>query len=319
MKFTTPAILLATILAGHAPAQTSPAGTPTTAPTPSRAPAQPPATNDLSGPKVAQPSAGLTLVKKNFNGGLDRITQPVEEAAVAILPLSDDERAKVNTIIVQRAAVVDKGIRESVPLLLRIQGIREEGITTDRQSAIRDLDKKIPILRDRDPFRAELRLAMGAENAAKFDALINDYTRAAIADAIAKAKADGKKGNAFLMSLGESLRNVGMEIQQSYDRIIKEGTDKLDRAIEIIQPTPEQEGAVRNLANDFAQKSLANPTAAQRAEFFKTLMAMLTIPQRERLVRELYGPITAEAVPAGEDKKDAPKTGGPITPAPPGK
>lgn len=250
--------------------------------------------DDLSGPKVEKPKATYTLVKTGFNGKLERITQPIEEATLAILPLSPEEREKVDRILVARAATVDKGIKGSVPIILRIQGVREEGITTDRQAAIRELNEKLPILRDRDGFRAELRLVLTAENAARFDAVMSEYVRAATLQASADAKAEGRKGNPFLMSLGESLRLVGLEVQQSFDRIVKDGTDKTDRLIEVIQPTAEQEGAIRNLITDFGQKTQLNPSPAQRSAFVKDLMKLLTVKQREVLVTEWYSAATPD-------------------------
>lgn len=277
-------------------------------------PPAPPETkpDDLSGPKVEKPKVTYTLVKTGFNGKLERITQPIEEATLAILPLSPEEREKVDRILVARAATVDKGIKGSVPVILRIQGVREEGITTDRQAAIRELNEKLPILRDRDAFRAELRLALTAENAARFDAVMSEYVRAATLQASADAKAEGRKGNPFLMSLGESLRLVGLEVQQSFDRIVKEGTDKTDHLIEIIQPTAEQEGAIRNLITDFGQKTQLNPSPAQRSAFVKDLMKLLTVKQREVLVTEWYGAATAE-----KPQEAAPQEAKPATP--PGK
>ncbi len=257
---------------------------------------------DLSGPKVEKPKPTYTLVKVGLNGKLDRITQPVEEATIAILPLSEDERAKVTKIIADRAAAVDKGVRNSAQFILRIQGIREDGITTDRQAAIRELNEKLPMLRDRDAYRSELRLALSAENAQRFDAVIGEYLKATTLQASADAKAEGRKGNPFLMSLGEGLRNVGLEIQQSFDRIVKEGTDKTDHLMEVVKPTPEQEGAIRNLITDFGQKTQLNPTPAQRGEFFKNLLKLLTIKQREALVADLYG---ADAASTPEEPKPA--------------
>jgi hypothetical protein len=251
--------------------------------------AQAPAPSDsLSGPKVVEKEPAPSLVKRGFDGRLERVVQPVEEAAVAVLPLSEEERAMASEVILRRAAIIDKGIRESVPVLLRIQGIREEGITPDRQAAIRELDKKLPMLRDREEFRSALRGAMSTEHAAMFDAVVNEYSRAAIADASATAKAEGRKGNPFAMSVGESLRNVGVEIQQSYDRVIADGTRRLDRAMEIIQPTPEQEGKLRNLATEFGQKTLANPTPIQRAQFVREFMKLLTHEQRQRVATEFF-------------------------------
>ena len=294
------AVAVAMASGGVVLAQTTPpatAPTPTTPSTPTAPTPAPAATPDgkadpLGGPKVEQEAPKYSLVKTGFNGKLERITQPVEEATLAVLPLNAEEKAKVDAILVKRAAEIDKGIRESVPVLLRIQGVREEGLTTDRQAAIRELDKKLPMLRDRDAYRAEVRLALTPENAQRFELVMNEYMRAATMQASADAKAEGRKGNPFLMSVGESLRNVGLEVQQSYDRIVKEGTDKVERLIEIVQPTPEQEGAIRNLVTDFGQKSQMNPTPAQRGEFFKKLMGMLTIKQREALVGELYGKVT---------------------------
>ncbi|MFO0830340.1 MAG: hypothetical protein U0637_00720 [Phycisphaerales bacterium] len=261
----------------------------------------------MAGPRVEAPEAKYTIVKAGLNGKLERITQPVEEAALAVLPLSAEERTKINKIVLDRAAAIDKGLRASVPVLLRIQGIREEGMTTDRQSAIRELKEKAPVLGDRDAYRSEIRLALSADNAKRFDAVVAEYMRAATMQNSADAKAEGRKGNAFLMLVVEGLRNTGMEVQQSFDRIVKEGTDRTDRLIELVKPTPEQEGKIRDWVRDYGERTKLNPTPQQRADFFKGLMRLLTIPQREALVADLYGSLDGAGAQPGEKPEPKPE------------
>jgi hypothetical protein len=243
----------------------------------------------MSGPKVQISATRPSLLKATMSGTMERITQPVEEAALAIMPLTEEERTKTTEIVLKRAGEVDRGVRDSIPLLLRIQGIREEGITPDRQNAIRELDKKLPLLRDRDAYRAGIRKALSAEHATMFDAIVDEYMRAGVADATKTARAEGRKGNPFLMSVGESLRVVGVELQQSFDRIVEDGQRRVDDVITIVQPTAEQESRLREIFRAFGEQSQQKPTPAQRAQLYRDLTATLSVEQREKLWRELYG------------------------------
>lgn len=240
----------------------------------------------LAGPKVSEvaDASGRSLVERDFNGSLVRLETTAEEAAVECLDLSEAERAAAQNIFLDRARVIDGVVADNIPLLLRLQGIRENGLTPDRAQALRELGAKLGSgfrpgsLRDRvakvlePPHRESFLGLVRAYN----DAIIDEELKAT--PGLARPKA----------TVRVALQSLGGELRRSYDRRIAEGTQRLDRALEVIQPTPEQESKIRNLALDFAQQSLGKPTQAQRLDFFRKVSKELTPEQRRRLVWEFY-------------------------------
>jgi hypothetical protein len=59
--------------------------------------------------------------------------------------------------------------------------------------------------------------------------------------------------------------------------------------ITIVQPTAEQESRLREIFRAFGEQSQQKPTPAQRAQLYRDLTATLSVEQREKLWRELYG------------------------------
>ena len=100
----------------------------------------------LSGPKVTQSTTAATLVQRDFNGRLERIETRPEAAAIALLALTDEERAAVDAFLVQRAAAVTAALFEHMDLFLEIQSARQSGDMEGARPLMRQLREKVPAL-----------------------------------------------------------------------------------------------------------------------------------------------------------------------------
>lgn len=246
--------------------------------------------NPLSGPKVESPAEKPTLVQRDFNGWIKTLDEPAEEAALRLLPLSDDERAKTDAVIRERAAILDGVIRDNLVLLLRIQGLRLEGeAKEDATAALRELAEKLRPLRERGAAKEEIAGKLSAENAAKFRSLFDEYWRSVIEEAVADAKKEDPDVRPGAVVAKERLKAIGAEIKRSYDHQIAARQGELDALIKSLGLTGEQEGKIRNMTTDYFQKTAGKPTPDQRREFFRALMKELAPSQREELLRQLYG------------------------------
>src|SRR5262245_10923172 len=85
-----------------------------------------PEKESLAGPRVAEKPAKQTLVHRDFNGELVPLDSTPEEAAIEMLKLSPDERTAAEAVLLERSRGIDAVVADNIPLLLRLQGVKEE-------------------------------------------------------------------------------------------------------------------------------------------------------------------------------------------------
>lgn len=254
----------------------------------------------LAGPKVETPAKKATLVERDMQGVMRPLETAPEEAALALLTLSETEKAAVDRLLRARAEILDGVIRENLVLLLRVQGLSGEGAAKeDAQAALKELTRLLAPLRQRGPARNEISGVLMAENAKAFGGMLDEYWQAMIDDAVAKERETNPKAAVAGVAVRERLKAFGQEIRRSYDRQIAAGQARLEETIALLGLTPEQDGKIRNMVTDYFQKTAGNPTATQRREFFGRLMKELTPEQRVTIMKELYSP--PKATPMKDD------------------
>lgn len=243
----------------------------------------------LAGPRV-RTDAARTLVHKDFNGALTRLERPAEEAALELLTLSDRERTATQAVLTERAAILDGVVGDNIPLLLRLQGAREEGLTPERRDALRQMVRKLAPLRARGSLRDELFACLDTDNATEFDRLIDEYSRAVVEDGASKVGQPGEAKSRGEVAVREQLAALGLEIKRSYDRRVSDGLARLDDALRLVEATPEQEARIRNLTTDFFQQVAGKPSQSQRMGYLRKVMAELEPAQRTTLLKDWYAP-----------------------------
>lgn len=252
---------------------------------PQPAPTHPAADGPLAGPAAREAAAKPTLLHREFDGSLRRLDEPAEEAALRLISLSPDEQAKIDTVLAARAAIIDAVVANNIPLLLRVQGLKDAQSRQGAMESLRELSEKLRPLRERGRLRDEIAGALSDEHAKQFAALVDEYQKAVREEAAASAGPDARPRQVMAR---EALLAIGQEVRRSYDRVIGSRKGKLDEVIQTLSLPPEQETKVRNLATDYFQKTLGQPTPAQRREFVKSLMQELTPEQRRTLASAMY-------------------------------
>lgn len=291
MPLTRIAVAAALVIAGSLP-------NPATAQEREAATANPPTAASpaypLAGPTLAPAApAKPTLVQRDFAGKLVRLDLPPAEAAANVLDLDPPTRAKVDAILLARAALLDRIVSENLQLLARLQGLRESPDKAKAREALQDLVEVSVPLRARGTLASELAGALPAEQAARLRSMTEEYVRAAIAERAAEKSAG--KNLSFReraraqreAARDETLAMVGQEFRRAYERTIGQRTADFDAILKEFSVTPEQESKIRRIVQDNIVANGGTPTAAQRSNAFWDIYAVLDPTQREHLLKRV--------------------------------
>ncbi len=274
-----------------------------------------PATPDpLSGPSVEDDDSGPTIVERSFDGTLKRLEIRPEEAALAKLRLTTEERAASEGVLRARAAMLDGIVREHIELLVRLQTARASGNNEEIGKVNKEFREAMRPLAARGGLGAEIAATLEPANARRYDRMVREYYRALLtqnrkdmpdADPVPEGMMDGgvmrdemapkapkeKREPRRAEAAKQLLEVFGQEVRRSYERIAAEGQSRLDEVVKRLSLDEKQEAKVREIAQEFAQKTRLNPTPAQRAEVFRKVLAELTPEQRAKALDILRGDV----------------------------
>lgn len=236
------------------------------------APADP---SPLSGPSVPDETAS-PRVQRDFEGNMKPLEVRPEIAALDELTLSEAERLGVDGVLAKRTATMERLIRENIDLLLRAQAVREGNDPEARRALLEDFGKAFKELTADGPLSEQIAAAMSEENAEKFNAINKEYWR----ELIGPEPGDGDRGRGRIARVAVKL--LGQEVKQTYERMIGDGKEQLERVIAELQLTPEQEAKIRAIVTEFGQKTKLNPTGMQRVGLFAQVAKELTPEQRKK-------------------------------------
>jgi Spy/CpxP family protein refolding chaperone len=141
---------------------------------------QSPSDNPLAGPAVESVTT-LTLVKRDFEGKLERIEARPEAAAAELLTLTPDQRAMVNEVLERRSADVVKLTEENYELFLKLQGARQGGDRKEMTTLMRDFRGVAEPLLKPSLFH-QVRDVLPPEQRAEFARLVDEYLEALAAE-----------------------------------------------------------------------------------------------------------------------------------------
>lgn len=305
---TSTALLAFTLIAGtvHAQHGNLPPRNPLTQP-PTSAPATstPAPENDapLSGPKVgAGDTGGASIVEHDFEGKLRRPEGRPEVAALEKLSLTDEERKKIDAVLTQRAAELDTAVRTNIDLLLKGVTAKQSGDQAELRELMREYQQVFAPVLAKGQLSEQLAMELPKEKADHLRAMMREYWRAVYDDAAKEESSKSAAEDATHSERGggaatrmrrvvieEATRLFGQEVKASYDRIAAEGERRLQEVIDKLELTPEQEGEVRKLVSEFGEKTKRNPTARDKADLFRKVMAELSADQKQKLAELTLG------------------------------
>lgn len=270
----------------------------------------------LAGPKVKETQEERSLIKRNFEGRVQRLEVTPDEAAVELLSLDQDVQKRVRAVLDDYNATLDRLVIGNLELLVKLTNTpgRREKIELIREAkeAFKELEAK-------GKLRERVAKELSKEQAERYESLIKGYWDVLIDDATQqgakeeKAKAPGRGE----IAIREALVAFGQEIRRSYDRQIAAKAKELEELLKKLDLPTEKETKIRNMFSEFFEKTKGNARPQQKAEFVQRVLRELDKEQRERVIRELFGkaggtkPLPEEVTPM----KDEPmKDGEPMNP-----
>lgn len=300
-------------------ANPAPAAEPPAAPVP--APKSEPS-NPLAGPSV-DAGAKPTLVKRDFEGNLERLEMRPEAAAADLLTLTPDQRTLVNDVLKRRTADVQRITEDNLELFLKLQTARQGGDRQESMTLMRDFRVVAePLLRP--SLFNQIRDVLPQDQRAEFARLVDEYIAALAAEpdpmggmGLQRGQRRGIGGDAGREAKGEPVpdpdtdtrmgdgpkegarngppsgaparRRVEMnllvrEVSRNFGEMVEERRERTDEMLKVINATDEQETRIRAILRDGGEANGLKPTPEQKGERFRKIMDELTPEQRRALM-----------------------------------
>lgn len=234
----------------------------------------------LGGPRVVEGVRPVTLVVRGYNGLIQRLDTPPEEAALELAEMDGPTREETRRVLAERAAILDRLVLDNLETLVALGAAGDAGNKAEALRLGLDLIAKSEPLRARGRLRDELAGVMPAPVKTRYLAIVDEYWDAIAAEAKAGL---GKKGRIGAI-LEERGRLLGKEIERSfYRQVDPKGEEEFERLLARLELRPEQESKVRHLAEEFIRSAKFRPTKAQEVAFIVRVSSMLDEGQRQRL------------------------------------
>lgn len=280
---------------------------------------KPDAANPLAGPKVGAESASAakpaTLVQRDFDGKVTRLEVSPPEAALRLLKLGAETKAKTDAVIAKRNAALDSVVRDNLRLLVELAGANQAGKREDSARLLRELMEKAAPLREMGTLQTQLAKVLPENERQEMTRLVTEYWAAVTAESQANAgegmkesesdamkDEDAKSGGAATGERGrtregrggmaqplrrEFLAMIGQEVRRSYVRVVGQQAADFDALIKSLNLSEAQESKVRQIVGDSFQKYEGKIPAQERAKLVSLVWRELDGSQREILLKRL--------------------------------
>ncbi|KAA0215644.1 MAG: hypothetical protein DYG94_08610 [Leptolyngbya sp. PLA3] len=247
--------------------------------------ADPPA---LAGPSVEAPiQARSTLVRWDYAGRLVLLDSSAEEAAIALLELTREQKERVLEIVAERAAIFDKVIITSIDLFQRFESADESKNGAQMLDLLGQFTERLGPLTRRGSLFDEVYSVLPREQAMRFARLVDEYHWALLRDARRAAELENRSFDAVQAALQIRGQEMLRAIERSLERSTVAGEREFEELLEKLDLKPESEQTIRAMATDFAARTNLNPTKAQTLVFVVQVLAELEPGERAKVVRKI--------------------------------
>ena len=243
----------------------------------------------LAGPSVTSKAKPASLVERDFNGAVRRPERTPEEAAIAILTLSDAAKAKVEEVFDRRYQALDAFVAGNINLLTKFGVAFGTGNKLDMAGLGIEAFNKTANLRIGGSLWEQVRAALPSDVAPKFDALMNEYWDAVVAEGRKTKNEQGKERSRFEITTAEKLQIFGHEIEQSFNSQIYSGSLYVNALKAKVNLTQSQRKRIEELTLDFAKRTNFKPTDKDQGQLVIAILAVLDESQRAQVARILQG------------------------------
>ncbi|MBL8990814.1 MAG: hypothetical protein JNJ48_04450 [Phycisphaerae bacterium] len=260
----------------------------------------------MSGPKV-EPGAGdaakapTTLVKRDFDGKLERLDRRPEAAALDLLGLTAEERSGADKLLAERAAKVSVLLADHYALFLSLQGARQGGAGAEElRPKMREFREAAGGLID-PPLAQQVAATLPEGKRAEFSRLVGEYIRAMSEEEAASRRggepamegdrpAGRRPERAGAAPMRMELNLLLRETARTLNAMVTERRERMDEVLKAVEATDEQAEKIRRLARENAAEGGGmKQTEAQRAELARKILEVLTPEQRRKWVEATRG------------------------------
>ncbi len=245
----------------------------------------------LAGPSVPREDSTPSLVEIGSDGRLVPLEVPPAEAAVFLLDLDNDTRTAIERILAERAAIVDRVVRENAATILEAYTHTEAGNTAEAIPLYLGMLDKLAPLGRRGTLQSEIESHLSNDLRQSYRAIIRRYWQAYVIDKEKDLESPATELTPRArMQLRRKLMTdaraeiIGIEIQRSFERLTS-GGDQFEQIIAQLALTPQQERAVRAHVSNFVQETLLNPSPEQQRQLLLRILSELTPEQQQKLGR----------------------------------
>lgn len=246
--------------------------------------AQPvPSVAPLAGPKVPGPQGGPTLIEHDYTGRVRRVDTTPEQEALARLSLDAGVRDAVERVMAARARVLDEVIGRNVDLLTQLGTAGSTGDRLDLFLLLAEFYRQMQPVRDRGPLRAEIAAVLPTPVRAEFDALVDGYWNALLAE----GKASGKPLWRFQILAEERFRILSGEVERSFERVMEAGKIDFRYLLKGLELTPDQNAMIETMLAAYETRTKGSPTENERNLLFLRILAHLDADQRRLLLERV--------------------------------
>jgi hypothetical protein len=239
----------------------------------------------LEGPSIeVDARREATLVRWGYQGRLVRLDTTPEQAALELLDLEPSVRERVDAILAERMAIFDQTVIESLDLISRFESAKALKNTKAMRETLGVFMGRLAPLVQRGPASMELARAMPREQAKRFQALVNKYHKAVLADEKRLAQRERRKFHPIEVALKARGDELGQEIERSIKRSAAMADAGFDMLLQSLELDPEVEAMIRSRTLEFVQKVKFNPTKEQEDGFMAQLFIDLDRESRVKIM-----------------------------------
>lgn len=263
---------------------------------------QPASEDVLAGPQVRETKSQPTLLQRGFDGRVEELEGEVEIEAVALLELSDEQKAVRDRIVAERNAVFDECVRRNYALIVELASMQGSDDQDQRAELLGRLRDGFQPFFQRGTFLAEFQDHLTDPQREMVNHLVNEY-RMVMIDEVRKQI--GPRANSGQAAMRIRLDGLGRMIRQSIERQVSLEREEFERISEELGLTPEQQGKAQAIFQPLAVKQLQSQpvSAAERRAALREFNRILTREQRWKmlgLIAERILPKAAASQPARE-------------------
>jgi hypothetical protein len=243
----------------------------------------------LAGPTVATHVTCATLVSYDMSGRLRRLDTAPEQAALALLDLPADARARADAVVAERAAAIDRFVSDNLLLLSQLDTATKAGNALDKTLTLLQAYGRVRPVLQGGPLRDRIIAALPPPHAERFRAVFDEYWTALVSDSLNENHAQGKHDQRWQVDLGERFNHLGQEVARSFERQSASGTIFVDYLLADLDLTPDQRQIVQTLKMDMLERTNLRPTEEDQKRLGLGILSYLNERQRIAVLKRITG------------------------------